>query len=129
MADRAAMEATERLLGALGYTGMFCLDFVGAEVGGPLLVDLNPRVFGSWAALQRAGVDLVTAYMYAHDLHPTAPALNGARDGWWATAPFNGYLGKVGEAPTLDVAELRSFQRFLGWRWLTVRLLEVLMTR
>jgi len=58
-----ALAAAARLLEELGYSGLFCLDFIVDERGEAVLIDLNPRVFGSWLALQAAGVDLLGAYL------------------------------------------------------------------
>jgi hypothetical protein len=41
--------------------------------GRGLLIDVNARVFGSWKALQDAGLDMVGAYLYAIGLTATAP--------------------------------------------------------
>ena len=133
----AVIASTRSLVGALGYTGMFCLDFVGALSGTPLLVDFNPRIFGSWAALQRAGVDLVAPYLDAHDLADgvgrTRPQRHDASTGarWAATAPYGRYLGKTSEPrPLLHGArEVGDFTRHLGWRWLVTRSTEVAFVR
>jgi hypothetical protein len=71
--DAAASDATATLLGSLRYTGAFCLDFVRDADGRPLLIDVNARVFGSWAALQAAGLDLVGAYLFAWGLSDEPP--------------------------------------------------------
>jgi hypothetical protein len=63
-----------KLIGSLEYTGAFCLDFVRAADGQPLLIDVNARIFGSWAALQAAGLDLVGAWAYAWGLTDEPPA-------------------------------------------------------
>lgn len=62
IADRPdQVQATRALLQALRYTGPFAVDFI--DDGTPYLLDLNPRFFGTWAAMQAAGVDLLGAYL------------------------------------------------------------------
>ncbi|TXH31992.1 MAG: ATP-grasp domain-containing protein [Actinobacteria bacterium] len=56
------LAATAALVDALGYSGPFCADFL--DDGTPFLLDFNPRFFGSWAALQSAGVDVLGAYLW-----------------------------------------------------------------
>jgi predicted ATP-grasp superfamily ATP-dependent carboligase len=46
-----------RLLAALGWTGLFQLQFLETEEG-PLMIDLNPRVYGSLSLAQAAGQNL-----------------------------------------------------------------------
>jgi hypothetical protein len=71
--DPQTLDETARLMTSLGYTGAFCLDYVRASDGRALLVDFNARIFGAWAALQRAGMDLVGAYSYAWGLSLVPP--------------------------------------------------------
>ena len=71
--DPRTLEETTRLMESLGYTGAFCLDYVRASDGRALLVDFNARIFGAWAALQTAGLDLVGAYVHAWGMSPDAP--------------------------------------------------------
>jgi hypothetical protein len=71
--DEATVAHATALVASLGYTGAFCLDYVRGADGRALIVDVNARVFGSWAALQRAGLDLVGAWLYAWGLVPNAP--------------------------------------------------------
>ena len=56
-------DGVTRLIGALGYTGFFCVDYVAPPEAPALLSDFNPRVFGGWLAMQQAGVDLLGAYL------------------------------------------------------------------
>lgn len=56
------LEATRTFVAALGYSGPFAIDFIDDE--GPYLLDFNPRFFGTWAAMQSAGVDLLGAYLH-----------------------------------------------------------------
>ncbi len=72
--DPDALADAARLIASLGYTGAFCLDLVRAADGRPLIVDVNGRIFGSWLALQRAGLDIVGAYAYAWGLSDRPPA-------------------------------------------------------
>ena len=60
--DRPAqLEATAALVASLGYSGPFAIDFLDDDR--PYLLDFNPRFFGTWAAMQSAGVDLLGAYL------------------------------------------------------------------
>lgn len=63
--DSAAIESTRRLVQALGYTGMFNLNFVHDRNGMPLLIDLNCRVFDSWQAVSDGGLDMLGTYLSA----------------------------------------------------------------
>jgi hypothetical protein len=56
-------ESVPRLVDALQYSGFLCVDFVVRPDGSAALIDVNPRVFGSWLALQETGVDLLSAYL------------------------------------------------------------------
>lgn len=64
------------LVKALGYTGVFCIDYVDDDAGKPALIDFNPRVFGGWLQLQLAGIDFLGAYL--HLLHQGPPPVNRA---------------------------------------------------
>jgi hypothetical protein len=60
----------ERLIEALGYTGIFCVDYVMTDDGRWGMVDVNSRAFGGWLALQVAGLDFLGAYLSLFDLGP-----------------------------------------------------------
>ena len=66
----AAVASTAEFVGAIGYTGFFCLDWVMDDPAAPRLIDFNPRVFGSWALVQQLGVDLLGHYLHALGLGP-----------------------------------------------------------
>lgn len=51
-----------RYVAALQYTGAICCDFIDTG-DGTVLIDVNPRFFGSWAAAQVAGCPLLQAYV------------------------------------------------------------------
>lgn len=57
------LAAAQRLVAALGYRGLFQLDFLCDDQDRYFLIDLNPRIWGSWAGLQAAGVDIVGNYL------------------------------------------------------------------
>lgn len=57
------LAAAQRLVAALGYRGLFQLDFLCDDQDRYYLIDLNPRIWGSWAGLQAAGVDIVGNYL------------------------------------------------------------------
>jgi hypothetical protein len=62
------------LIADLGYTGIFCLDYVLDDAGQPYFIDFNARAFGSWMALQSAGVDVLGAYLFALGVAPRPDA-------------------------------------------------------
>jgi hypothetical protein len=71
--DPETLASAAALLGSIRYTGAFCMDFVRSVEGRPLLIDVNARIFGSWAALQTAGLDLVGAYLQAWGMGDRTP--------------------------------------------------------
>ena len=75
-----AVDVASAAMRALEYTGPFCLDLVAGADGRMRIVDLNARVFGSWTGLQRAGLDLVGAYLYTLGLGEM-PAVRTVRAG------------------------------------------------
>ena len=111
-------EAALRFASATGLSGFLNLQFVDSDRG-PLLIDVNPRVFGSWSILQDLGCDLLGAYLAAlglgtmpprvhlipgepvNQIHLAVPAGRQARRVW---------RRRVGA-----VARRRS--AWLGWRW------------
>lgn len=117
-----------RYLAYMQFTGAFCLDFIAPE-GGTYLIDVNPRFFGSWAAVQRAGLPILEAYLSHLRDQPfneppsslpsqtlwTAPAASGnriqtARESLRTLAglhPIVGNRGVVAATPSLARA-LRS---------------------
>jgi hypothetical protein len=119
---------TGRYLDYMQFTGAFCLDFIAADSGN-YLIDVNPRFFGSWAAVQRAGLPILEAYLKHLRDRPfneppaslpsqtlwTAPAASGnlretARESLRTLAgiyPIIGNRGVVAAAPSLARA-LRS---------------------
>ncbi len=56
-ADPALEAGVGRLLGVLGWSGIFQAQFIHAE-NGPYLIDLNPRIYGSLALATAAGANL-----------------------------------------------------------------------
>jgi predicted ATP-grasp superfamily ATP-dependent carboligase len=77
-------ERVERLLGALGYQGIFELELLERSYDRYAAIDLNPRVFGWLALALRAGVNLPALYcdwLFGRQVVPlTAPA--GVRYRW-----------------------------------------------
>lgn len=111
-ADEAVAQ-TAAFLRSIGYTGFFCLDWVQGADGRPRLIDVNARVFGSWAALQELGFDLIGAYLHAI----------GAAD---APAPASGRYGEPARLLRYPCPPARSHQEVLAWRAET---LEVVRAR
>lgn len=52
-----------RLIGAVGWSGLFNLQFLEPERGEPLLIDLNPRAYHSMELARRAGADLPAIWL------------------------------------------------------------------
>lgn len=94
------------------YTGAICVDFISADEG--YLIDVNPRFFGSWAAVQAAGLPLLEAYVeHLRGVPATvaSPSL-GEVTQWTAPAPD----GTRGHTARTGVQVLRDFAAFAGPR-------------
>jgi hypothetical protein len=120
VADEATAAHATALVAALGYTGAFCLDYVRGADGRALIVDVNARVFGSWAALQGAGLDLVGAWLHAWGLSPEPPV--GFLPAGLRLRTLPPDMSLAGEAPLIAVlrAQLRGVVQgagVLGPRW------------
>ena len=80
-----ALLLAERFVDAVGYTGPFAIDFI--DDGTPHMIDFNPRFFGSWAALQAHGVDLLGAYLATFGAPWSGTGRSpGARTSWMPTS-------------------------------------------
>lgn len=98
------LTAAAQVVSALGYTGPFAADFiVGSDV---YFLDFNPRIFGGWAAVQAAGVDLLGAYVSVLEGDPTVtdsgpassellPCAFGGGDGLRGRLRHNGQVRAV----------------------------------
>jgi hypothetical protein len=129
--EPAATGATKTLLGSLRYTGAFCLDFVRDADGRPLLIDVNPRIFGSWAALQAAGLDLVGAYLFARGLSAERPAGSVPAGRRLAVLPPDTAPAGRGSLAA-HLAGIARAARLLGGRWAlsaTCRVLAAALVR
>ena len=122
------LDASRALVRRLGLTGFVNLQFILGEGGRPLLIDVNPRVFGGWSMLQDLGCDLLGAYLYvlglggrpvsttspvgacSHQLRMSAP-VGSAERGAWRSA---------------NRAVLRRRRDQLGLRWETVVRMKLL---
>lgn len=61
--DHEALVATgQRVFGELRWTGLASVDFIRRRDGSYVLLEVNPRPWGSLAAARAAGVDLVGAF-------------------------------------------------------------------
>jgi hypothetical protein len=129
--DQAAEKATEQIMAELGYTGIFCLNFVPDDDGAPLLIDINLRAFGSWVSLELLGVPILDAYLEMLGVGPKAPPtrMDGHR---WLTvvhagSAAEGSLRSVWDNAA-DMGRASWAQRpLLGWGWAAstgIRLLE-----
>lgn len=112
-----AVEVAETVLAHLRYSGPFCIDLMQDAHGHFKVVDVNARIFGSWSGLQRAGADILGAYLHSLDLGPVpkttriAPGLRLAVDVDPAASPgqslralsrgmrpLTGYTGMLAQA-------------------------------
>jgi hypothetical protein len=122
------LEASRAFVRHLGLTGFLNLQFVVGDGGRPLLIDVNPRVFGGWSMLQDLGCDLLGAYLYVlglgeRPLSTTAPV--GARsDQLRMSAPIA--PAERGAWRSANRAVLRRRRGQLGLRWEAVVRLKLL---
>ena len=125
MLSRTARTAVQRL----GFTGLFCVGLLSDD-GTPLLVELSPQIFGSWAAVQRAGSGLVSACLKLL-AGGAGPASDPVGAGWYSTTLYTVLLGKLAheDRPTSVLTEVRDGARMRRWRWLVVRAVEMATTR
>jgi predicted ATP-grasp superfamily ATP-dependent carboligase len=70
--DAQAVQATERFLAEIGYTGFFCFDWVVDDHGTLKLIDFNSRVRLLARPAGGSAFDFLSAYAYV--LGAPAPA-------------------------------------------------------
>lgn len=114
-----AVESARRLVSAVGYHGMFTIDFVCDAAGRAHFIDFNPRVFGAWAALQSLGVDVLGAYLAMLGVGSRTqpmPLPVGQRATTLGPPPRMGDLRRwwAGTRATID-----AWRPWLGRRWAT----------
>lgn len=127
--DAAALGASERLIGALGYTGIWCLNFVRDDDGNPLLIDVNVRAFGSWLSIDDAGVPILDSYLDLVGVGAPVPQPPIA-DGPWLDVARVGVTpdASLGSALRGTAATSRlvwSRRGRLGWGWMISTQLRV----
>ena len=79
LADERLTERSAAMLSAAGFWGLAQLQFIDAAAG-PLLIDVNPRFYGSLPLALAAGVNLPAAW-HAVSTGAAAPAQDGYRVG------------------------------------------------
>lgn len=130
--DAQAEAATRRLVEALGYTGIVCLNFVPDDDGSPLLIDVNIRIFGAWVTLDELGVPILDAYLDLIGVHGAAAPRRLDADRWHGVVRVGvGTRGSARSAGrvTADVTRLVwSRRRTLGWGWVASTELRVLQS-
>lgn len=94
------------------YTGAICVDFISADEG--YLIDVNPRFFGSWAALQAAGLPLLETYVDHLRGVPAVPRTRQLGEVVQWTAPTA--AGSRLDTTRTGIGVLREFARFTGPR-------------
>ena len=119
--DEEVMDLTRRVLAEIGYTGLFCIDWVRDEDGAAYLIDLNARVFGSWVALQALGLDLLGAYLHtlgiAPEPQPTRATLGRAEPTLRYPCPTTSTPSAVRSWRRESLAIVRRRRGWLGDRW------------
>ncbi|MGE3811269.1 MAG: ATP-grasp domain-containing protein [Candidatus Nanopelagicales bacterium] len=104
--DRRCIEAARLLVEDLGYTGIFCLNFVRDDDGAPLLIDVNLRVFGTWLSHQEMGVPLIESYLYVLGAGPPPPPSRAVAGTARAATRLGGF--RAGARPALQDAATSS---------------------
>lgn len=128
--DLAVRELTARFVKHIGFTGMFCLDWVRDEQGGPMLIDFNPRSFGSWPVMQELGVDFIGAYLANLGIGP-GPATGPVRHGVPAGVllfplPATRHWSELRRLAAADWAIVRRRRGWLGHRWAFVSRVKII---
>lgn len=117
-----AIEASRKLIGALGYTGMFCLNFVPDDDGSPLLIDVNLRAFGAWVTLDELGVPVLDTYLDLIGAGPPAPPMTLDEERWAPVARIgagvNGSWDAVWRVTRRTGSLVWRRRRTLGWGWM-----------
>lgn len=118
----AAIEASERLIGALGYTGIFCLNFVPDDDDSPLLIDVNLRAFGAWVTLDELGVPILDTYLELIGVGAAAPTMRLDEQRWAPVARIgvgvNGSWDAVWRTTRRTGSLVWRRRRTLGWGWM-----------
>ncbi len=120
------LDSAGRIVSALGYRGPFALDFVMSDDDTGYLIDFNPRIFGSWPALQAGGVDLLGFYLYSIGLARRPPKSAVQLGRFFRTSP------QGDPAIRRSIARARELNRnlgpVLGADWRRLNLAEQLLT-
>lgn len=120
---------TAQVIKALGFTGFFNIDWVLDDDGNLYLIDFNARIFGSWPALQEAGVDFIGAYLYLLGLGPKPEDKTVIPGGEYGMLRFpfpqsaTVAAVKAQRRKSLGIIERR--RSFLGNRWARVSRVKV----
>ncbi len=118
----AAIEASEKLIGALGYTGIFCLNFVPDSDGSPLLIDVNLRTFGAWVTLDELGVPILDTYLQLIGTKVRAAPLRIDEGRWLGVARIgagtSGGPTQVWSASRRTGSLVWRRRSTLGWGWM-----------
>jgi len=121
---------TARLMAAIGYTGMFCLNFVPDGEGYPLLIDVNTRAFGVWASLELLGVPVLESYLEMLGAGPPAPPEHVDPDRWLTVARVGHVVDRSWRAAWDETRTMGRVvlgqRRLLGWGWTAATGLRVL---
>jgi hypothetical protein len=119
--DPRAVASTQRFVGALGFTGFFNINWVLDDDGEPLLIDFNPRVYGSWVLGQELGAGLLEAYLHVLGLGPVpapGPWLPGRSAAHAVPSPPASATREQAARWRADArAVVRERSGWLGTRW------------
>jgi hypothetical protein len=98
----------------------------------PRLIDVNPRVFGSWALVQQLGVDLLGHYLHALGLG-ARPADSSAPIGASAEqmvypCPDGASFAEIREWRSDSLRVVRERRPVLGARWSRVMRARIMLS-
>jgi predicted ATP-grasp superfamily ATP-dependent carboligase len=117
--EPALLESVERLLAALRWQGIAQLQFLAAADGRRLLIDFNPRFYGSLALAVRAGANHADVWARLASGRPVQPqrARPGARYQWFSR-DLRASLDSPGPArETLACVCIGALAAHSVWSW------------
>lgn len=101
-----------QLLSALGWSGVAMVEWkVHPETGAPLLLEINPRFWGSLALAVRAGVDFPTLYADAALGRPLPSAIPSYHEGVVSRWMLPGDMLRYLSSPPAERERLSAFLR------------------
>jgi hypothetical protein len=118
--DLALLGLGIRALRALAWTGLASVDVMSRPDGRPVLLEVNPRLWGSYAGAASAGVDLFTPWIALLEGRAPAPDLRFAADDDCLIFPR--YLNDAGHRNLAGARQaLRDLRGAQGRDWRDLR--------